>query len=468
MVSEELVNRLSAHRTLGAAPRAQLEWLASHGQLQRLAAGEIAVRYGQPITELWVVLSGRVVFHSARGGVLRRVAEWRGGDVSGTLPYSRLSTAIGDATVEEDAEVLTIPSDCFPEMIRECHDLTATLVHQMLDRARSFTSSDFQAEKMASLGRLAAGLAHELNNPASAVVRSARALSARLPEVEAAFRAIGEAGVSSKAAEAFEQLSNRCLPADDAAPMTALERSAREDALADWLVTHDVDSGLAEGLTETGVSVTQLDVLARQVDDVAIQSLLRALGAGCGARMLASEIERAATRIHDLVASVKGFTYMDQASVPTPVDVARGLSDTLAVLRAKAKAKSITVTLDVAPNLPRINGFGGELNQVWVNLIDNAIDAVPPNGRVTISVSRHHSFLVVSIVDNGSGIPVEVREHLFEPFFTTKPAGEGTGLGLNIARRLVEQHAGTIEVESEPGRTSFCVRLPLPSGEDVR
>jgi signal transduction histidine kinase len=187
---------------------------------------------------------------------------------------------------------------------------------------------------------------------------------------------------------------------------------------------------------------------------------LPALVASCSSRRLASDIQRAASRVHELVAAVKNFTYMDQATVPKPVDLARSLSDTLTILRAKAKSKSVRLSAEVEPDLPTVDGFGGELNQVWSNLIDNAIDAVNNGGSVEVSARRQDGAVVVRVVDDGPGIPPEVRDRIFEPFFTTKPQGDGTGLGLAIARTLVGQHEGEIEVESRAGHTEFRVTLP--------
>ena len=184
--------------------------------------------------------------------------------------------------------------------------------------------------------------------------------------------------------------------------------------------------------------------------------------AGCSTHQLASQIETAATRIHNLVTAVKGFTYMDQATMPKPVDIGQGLSDTLAVLNAKARGKSVKVTLDVEAGLPRIPGFGGELNQVWANLVDNALDAA--QGHVAVTARRLGPSVVVSVVDDGPGLPREIRDRIFDPFFTTKPVGQGTGLGLDIARRLVSRHLGEIEVESRPGHTEFRVALPTDAG----
>ena len=184
--------------------------------------------------------------------------------------------------------------------------------------------------------------------------------------------------------------------------------------------------------------------------------------AGCATYRLASEIETAASRIHNLVAAVKGFTYMDQSTMPKPVDVRQGLADTLAVLNAKARGKSVGVSLDVAADLPRIQGFGGELNQVWANLVDNALDAA--RSHVAVTAGRQGHSVVVRVVDDGPGFPQEIRERIFDPFFTTKPVGQGTGLGLDIARRLVRRHDGEIDVDSRPGHTQFSVTLPIDAG----
>jgi signal transduction histidine kinase len=208
------------------------------------------------------------------------------------------------------------------------------------------------------------------------------------------------------------------------------------------------------------VTVPDLDALAESLSGEVLDAALRWVAYGCAARSLAREIEAAASRIHDIVAAVKGFTQMDRETVAQPLDVGQGLADTLTVLRSKVKRKSATVTVDVDPELPRVQGYGGELNQVWVNLIDNALDAVPDGGHVDVSARQESGKVVVRIADDGPGIPAGIRERIFDPFFTTKPVGEGTGLGLDIVRRLVNRHNGRIEVESRPGRTVFGVSLP--------
>ena len=199
-----------------------------------------------------------------------------------------------------------------------------------------------------------------------------------------------------------------------------------------------------------------------------LDAVLRWAAAGCSVRGIASEIQEAALRISGLVTAIKGFTHMDQATVAEPVDLTSSLGNTVAVLKAKARSKSVAVTVNVEPDLPRVRGFVGELNQIWANLIDNALDAVPACGRVEVTANRERQRVVVRVVDNGPGIPAEIRERLFEPFFTTKPVGKGTGLGLDIVRRLVSHNDAEIEVETVPGRTEFRVSLPLAQPDPAR
>ena len=461
MTTTDLLDRLAAHRTLGAAPREELAWLAAHGSLRHLDTGEVLSAKGSMVAGLYVVLSGYVVIRVDRGAGPNKVMEWRAGDITGVLPYSRMSSAPGDATAQEPTTVLAIPRDLFPALIRECHEIVSILVHVMIDRARVFTSSDLHDEKMVSLGRLSAGLAHELNNPAAAIERSASLLEDRLEEAERAARALGAARLSDAQLAAVDAVRESCLATRVPGVRSPIAQAEREEALTDWLAGHGLDATISEALAETAVTVEALERLAGAVDGSALNVVLRWAAAACSVRGLASEIQEAATRISGLVAAIKGFTHMDQAAVAEPVDLVQGLDNTVAVLRSKARAKSISVAVNVAPGIPRVRGFVGELNQIWSNLIDNALDAVPESGHIDVTATREAERVAVRIVDNGPGIPEQIRERIFDPFFTTKPVGLGTGLGLDIVRRLVRHNDGEISVESQPGRTEFQVMLPI-------
>lgn len=463
MIDDALVDRLAGHKRLAGVPREQLEWLVAHGMLLHIPADECFLTKGAPVQVLSVILSGTLSIYIDRGAGPHKAAEWHSGDISGYLPYSRLVASPGDVKAEEPTDMLVVPRESIPEMIRICHELTAACVHVMVDRARIFKSADLHEEKMSSLGKLAAGLAHELNNPASAVARSAEGLSAKLGDVDRTARALGAAQLSPAQQAAVDAARRLCQDAASAAMgRTAIDRADREDAIADWLSNHALNAAAAEPLAESAITLQALDALAQAIEGKALQLTVDWLVAGCATNQLASEIEIAASRIHKLVGAVKGFTYMDQATMPKPVDIARGLADTLSVLNGKARGRSLNVSLDIEADLPKVQGFGGELNQVWANLLDNALDVAVAN--VSVSATRHGESVVVRVTDDGPGVPKEIAERIFDPFFTTKPVGKGTGLGLDIARRIARKHRGDIELNSIPGRTQFCVTIPINPG----
>jgi signal transduction histidine kinase len=423
---------------------------------------------GVPVEAMFVLLTGHVAIFVDRGAGRHKVMEWRAGDVTGILPYSRLVKPPGDSVAQMPTEVLAIPRQELAAMTRECQEITSILVHKMLDRARLFTSSALHDEKMVSLGKLSAGLAHELNNPASAIERGAALLRRRLEEAEQATRALGAAGLTEAQLTAVDQVREACVAKAVLGVLSPIQQAEREDAISEWLTDHGIDAALAGPLADTAVTFDALNRIAGAVAGRPLDAVLRSVAAECSVRGIASEIQEAATRVAGLVAAIKGFTHMDQAAVAEPVDLTASLGNTVAVLRSKARAKSAAVTVDVEPGLPRVRGFIGELNQIWGNLIDNALDAVPESGRVEVIAKQERERVVVRIVDNGPGIPAGIRERIFEPFFTTKPLGHGTGLGLDIVNRLVAHNDAEIEVETVPGRTEFRVSFPLSDSDGAR
>jgi signal transduction histidine kinase len=461
MTTSDLMDRLAEHTTLGTAPREELEWLAAHASFRTLEPGEVLSHKGVQVQGLYVVLSGHVNLFVDRGAGPQKLIEWRAGDVSGMLPYSRLVSPPGDAIAQEPTEILSLDRRDLRALIQECFEITSILVRTMLDRARLFTSSELHNEKMISLGKLSAGLAHELNNPASAIERSASLLEDRLEDSEIAARALGEAKLSDSELAAIDAIRAVCLAKQTQTARSPLEQADREEAIAEWLCAHQLDIANAEMLADTEVTFEALDELAAAVSGPALNAVLRWAAAGCAVRRLASGIQGAAMRISGLVMAVKGFTNMDQAMVAQPVDLGPSLRDTVTVLHAKACEKSVEVTVELAGDLPQVRGYAGELNQIWGNLIDNALDAVSASGHVAVFAHCEGQRAVVRIVDDGPGIAAQNFARIFDPFFTTKPMGQGTGLGLDIVRRLVGHNEGIIDVESKPGRTEFRVALPI-------
>lgn len=459
MADATLVDRLAALPSLGGVPRDELEWLVAHGRLETHEAGAVIAPKGQPVETLWVILSGQVSVRVDRGAGPRRVIAWRSGDVTGMLPFSRMTAPPGDNAAETPTELLAISTAHFPTMLHRCPVFTAFTVHLMLDRARSFNASDLHDEKMISLGKLAAGLAHELNNPASATLRGAKVLRGSLADADASALALGAAQLPDTVLATIQAVRSACLAAPLGAVLSPLQQANREDEIADWLVRHQLDPDRAAALADTAVTVDALDTLANAISGQTLETAIRWIAAGCGAHALATDIEQAATRISELVDAVKRFTYMDDRARPDSVDVETGLRETLRIVDSKVKAKGAAIALDIEDNLPRVQARGGELNQVWLNLLDNALDAIPASGRIDITGRLELAQVVVRIADNGPGIPSDVLPLIFDPFFTTKPPGQGTGLGLEITRQLLRRYHGEISVESRPGRTEFRVGL---------
>jgi signal transduction histidine kinase len=446
---------------LAHIPREEFAWVVEHGKLDVHKAGTLLARKGVRIDYLWIILSGHSAIRVDRGAGPRRVMEWLPGDVGGMLPYSRMKTAPGDAYFEEETELLGLHERHFRELVVRCPTLTAHSVHAMIDRARSFNSSEAQDEKMISLGKLAAGLAHEINNPASATVRAAKDLLAGMAEADAASRALGGARLTAGQLSAIERLRAACLVGPSGAVLSPVQQADREDEISNWLEDHGLDTAQAAPLAETSVTIEALDALATEHRDETLDLAIRWIVTGCTSQSLAHDIERAAARIYELVGAVKRFTRMDNLAGPDVVEVAPGLHDTLRVVAHKAREKGAAITLDLDPDLPRVHATAGELNQVWLNLIDNALDAIAREGRIQITACRELDHVVVRVVDDGPGIPPDVLPQIFDPFFTTKPPGEGTGLGLEIARRLMRRYHGDITASSRPGHTELRVTLQI-------
>jgi len=471
-IAAEVVDLLKAHRTLGGAPNEELEWLAAHGELHHIDKATLLTPRGEAhpfalagLESLIIHFSGRMVLYADHGAGPHKVMEWTDGDVNGYLPYSRMSgPGRGEMVVTDPIDALLVHRVHFPEMIRECPWVTTTLVHVMLDRARHFRASELQDEKMKSLGKLAAGLAHELNNPASASARSAHLISEALNQANAAARSLRTAGLSDAQFEVIDRVRDLCGEGT-CAPQTGLAHADREDALAEWLGAHGADTTPAAALADTRITIEMLDELAAAVTGPNLDSAIVWLANDWAARALLSDIERATTHIATLVGAVKRFTYMDRALTSEAVTVAESVDDTIVLLQPKIREKAIRVDIQIATDLPPARVIGSDLNQLLIYVIDNAIDAAPEGSRIAISAEQAHDRIVVRVVDHGAGIPPDVRARIFDPFFTTKPVGRGTGLGLSVARHLVRRNDGDIEVDSTPERTEFRVIVRMYANE---
>ncbi len=444
----------------GLAP-GQLDWIATHADVRDYEAGARLFDADDPAEHMWVVAAGSLQLTYDLGGQQLLVGTFTPGGATGLLPFSRMTTYNVRGTAGLPLRALTFHRDQFPELLRVSAEIGQRLVAVMSDRVREATRAQQQREKMVSLGKLSAGLAHELNNPAAAVQRGAAALRERL----ARFPALS-ARLHAHDLDPSQLVDAAARPATDAAPppaVTAIERARREEAVTAWLEHHDVPEPwrLAATFAETGFDGARLDAIAARVPAAALGDVLVWLEAYFDADRTLAEISHAAGRISELVSSVKSYSHMDRGHDRQPTDVHAGLDNTLTMLGHDVNKKRIRLERRYDPALPRIEAFPGDLNQVWTNLLDNAFDAVAENGCVTIETARDGGMIEVRIVDDGPGIPPDVSAHIFEPFFTTKSSEEGTGLGLDIVQRIVRFHQGQVRVESKPGRTAFIVRLPI-------
>jgi signal transduction histidine kinase len=445
--------------TFEGLPDDQLDWFLSHAQEVKLNPGDVYLRPGGPTDSMIVVLEGQLQVRGELAGETV-VLPFEAGAVTGVLPFSRMKQSVLTGRAVTEARILKFPSAKFPEMIQKMPELTQRLVGVMSDRIREVTRLEQQRDRLAALGKLSAGLAHELNNPASAAKRATSLLRDALTRIKAAVQELGKHQLTAAQKSEIEKLEASFLQPEET-PLDALAVSDLEDQIDSLLRSHGQDDlwQLAGDLARRGVKPEVLESLFATLDaDVARAALVR-IAASVEIANLLIEIESSTSRISDLVRAVKEYTYMDQTQAQS-VDIVKGLENTLTILNHKLK-RGVTVKREYQKIPLLVNSFGSELNQVWTNIIDNAIDAMGGKGELIIRTYRDDNCVAVEIADNGPGISPEILPHIFEPFFTTKGVGEGTGLGLDTVQRIIKKHRGSINVASKPGNTCFQVLLPL-------
>ena len=440
-------------------PDDQIDWFITHSQEMTLKSGDSFMHQGDPADAMLVVLEGQ---SQARGEIGGEVVTITGkpGDVTGVLPYSRMKEFPITGRAITETRLLRFPASSFHDLVQKMPELTSRLVGLMSDRIRETTRREQQKDRLVGLGKLSAGLAHELNNPASAAKRAASQLRGLLKQIKEAAHALGARELSPAQKGEIDRLELSLLT-NDAPPPDTLTVSLLEDQLDTVLRSHGQTDlwQLAANLARKGAKPEMLESLFGSLDAETARAALVRISASLEVWGLLNEIESSTSRISDLVLAIKEYTYMDQSPVQN-VDVVKSLETTLTILNHKLK-KGVKVEREYQPMPLLVDSFGSELNQVWTNIIDNAIDAMHGKGELHLRTYRDDGCVVVEIRDNGSGIPESVQPHIFEPFFTTKGVGEGTGLGLDTVQRIVRKHKGSVQVQSKPGDTRFQVWLPV-------
>ena len=435
--ADAIAERLRDTPLFGGLDDAHLARLVERGEIVDLAPDDVLITEGDVADALYVILDGELEVTKRTGTSEIPLARVGPGSLQGEIAALEGGRRLASVRALTEAEALRIPVETIRELLDAGPDVALAVIRTAVARLRTMESTLREREKLAGLGTLAAGLAHELNNPAAAAMRSVASL---------------ESAVTS--AESLPRPSPPPRPPEGTPPpRSALDRADRIAALAALTTDDEAASALVEvGWTPESLAQVPADTIPWLAADASVRQLL-------------GELEMALTRIRDIVAAVKGYAYLDQAPVQR-IDVRTGIEQTLVIMRHRLR--DIDVRTELADDLPEIEAHGSELNQVWTNLVDNAVDAMEGRGTLTISAAPEPEpggiGVRVSVCDSGSGIPDEVRKRLFEPFYTTKEPGKGTGLGLHISHNVVAQHGGRIEVESEPGRTCFIVTLPASSG----
>jgi len=440
-------------------PDDQLDWFISQSQEMNLKAGDVYSRQGDPADAMFVILGGHLQGRGELGGETF-VFDLEPGDVTGLLPFSRMKQFTVSGRAVTDSRALRFPASLFPELVQKMPVLTQRLVGLMSDRIRETTRLEQQRDRLASLGKLSAGLAHELNNPASAARRAASQLRDILKKIKSASLELGRRDLTPTQKSEIEKME-ASFTQQDVVPPDALTISDLEDQIDSLLRSHGQNDlwMLAAALARRNIKPEALESLFASLEADTARAALVRIAASVEVATLLHEIESSTSRISDLVGAIKEYTYMDQAAIQN-VDVVKSLETTLTILNHKLK-QGVAVQRDYQRIPLLVNSFGSELNQVWTNIIDNAIDAMGGKGELRIRTYREDGCVVVEIGDNGPGISAEVQPHIFEPFFTTKGVGQGTGLGLDTVQRIVKKHRGNIQVTSKPGDTRFQVWLPL-------
>ena len=457
----DLINAFKQSEALAHLNSADLQFLAEKGTTRKFQKGEYIFQAGEEAKEFIYVLSGRFRIFLTQNGETRELGTLSRFDLGGVLPYSRMTHSVGTGECKEAGELFVLNRSFFREMIVDHHPLAEALVHHMASRIRTFTKLRMQDEKLISLGKLSAGLAHELNNPASAMVRSSEELSKHLKLLPDGFKRVMNSNLDPQKVDLVNDWLFKIL-GNERPTLSLMERNDREDEVSDLLEEFEVEDAfeLAEEAVDYGLCGDDIKMLHKHTGSGDFATVLEWVINNLSTERMVGEIHTSAERISTLIKSIKEYSHMDRSRDRQDVDINSGLQSTVTMLRHKVKHAKIEIEENYCSSIPHLSGMPGELNQVWTNIIDNAIDAMEDGGMLSVSTDWYEPNICVQISDTGPGIPEEIRNQIFDPFFTTKSVGKGTGLGLDIVNKIVTRHNGRIELDSKPGSTTFNIILP--------
>ncbi|HLP35891.1 ATP-binding protein [Lacibacter sp.] len=452
---------------LNELPDDHLQWILDHSTYHEFQDGDIIAKYGEPAEVMWISLMGSVAFYMYING--RQVYYFTfennniSGGVGGLLPYSRMKTHPGYSYAIGNVKLLKLHKDHFHDLEMLNPDFIQRLIGYMTERAKAFATTQLQHEKVDALGNLAAGIAHEMNNPASAITAIADELTKRVSRNYTLTKNLLDDNVKAEHIQNIHLLIEKKVsaPAENNKRST-MQRMQAQDDIEDWLDKNGITQReAAETFAEFGFSLEELEQIRTDAGAKTLGSVIPWLENLISSQKMIKDLAEASGRISNLVAAIKSHVHMDRTNDLQPTNIHKDIETTLTLLGFKLRQKNIEVIKKFCNDLHDVPAFVGELNQVWTNLIDNAIAALDKNGTLTIETTCDQKSVKIAVMDNGSGIPKDIITRIFDPFFTTKKVGEGTGIGLDIVSRIVKRHNGEIKVESIPGKTIFTVCIPL-------
>lgn len=434
-----------------------------------LAQDEVLVRQGEAAHFFWVLLEGDIrISQALPTGEEMKITTLPAGNAFGELPLLANIPNASTLTAEHPCHLVQLNEEAFWGLMTSCPDVRRAILGNMAKRFQKLQSATIQQEKMASLGTLAAGLMHELNNPGAAARRAASQLRSNLMRMHELSAKFSKTEMSKEQKQCIFDLQEHTLAAKQPIVMNSIEQSDAEEALAEWMEEANIENSwkMAPTLVSIGLKAQDLQCARAAFPGSTLSDALNWLEAMASSMQLVGTIEESIGRVTDLVMAVKSYAYEGKGQKQS-IDVNQSIHATLVILSHKMREKEIVVTKDFSPNLPPLQSECTGLNQIWTNLLDNSIDAVGPHGKIEVKTwaeasptDQNRSDICIRIADNGSGIPLESQAHIFDTFYTTKPVGVGTGLGLGIVHRIVEQYGGTILFSSVKGATEFIVRIP--------